>query len=96
MDSGKLLERRALLRNLGLAAGVTFTIGALRSAGAEEETKEEDKINQKEAQYQNHPKGQQRCEICLNFQPPNKCRIVQGPINPKGWCQYFAARENAR
>ena len=48
-----------------------------------------------EAQYQQQPKGQQRCEICLLFVAPNTCKIVQGPINPKGWCQFFAARENA-
>ncbi len=65
-------------------------------AAAEEEIKDEDKIKKSEAQYQPHPKGQQRCEICLQFEPPGTCKIVQGPISPKGWCQYFAARENAR
>ena len=29
------------------------------------------------------------------FTPPDKCKIVQGPIIPQGWCQFFAARENA-
>lgn len=56
----------------------------------------EEKLSKAEAKYQNHPNGQQRCEICLQFLPPNQCRIVQGPIIARGWCQYFAARENAR
>ena len=55
----------------------------------------EDKVKKQEAQYQNSPKGQQRCEICLQFESPNHCKIVEGDIVPKGWCQFFAARENA-
>ena len=62
---------------------------ASRSAAAQQ------KVSQADAKYQDQPKGQQRCEICLQFQPPNACRIVEGPISPKGWCQYFAAKENA-
>ena len=65
-----------------------------RSAAAQE-TPEADKIKQVNAHYQHQPKGQQRCAICLQFQPPNRCRIVEGPIEPTGWSQFFAARENA-
>jgi hypothetical protein len=42
-----------------------------------------------------YKKVQQRCEICLQFEPPDHCKIVQSPITSHGWCQYFAARENA-
>jgi len=55
----------------------------------------EQKVSHADAKYQDQPKGQQRCEIRPQFQPPNACRIVEGPISPKGWCQYFAAKENA-
>jgi hypothetical protein len=48
-----------------------------------------------EAKYQDQPKGQQRCDICINFQPPDQCRFVAGTFAPKGWCQFFAAKENA-
>ncbi|HXZ00931.1 MAG TPA: sigma factor [Stellaceae bacterium] len=54
-----------------------------------------DKIKQADAHYRHRPNGQQRCEICLQFAPPNRCRIVRGPILPHGWCQFFAARDNA-
>lgn len=54
------------------------------------------KVSQAEAKYQDHPKGEQRCDICINFEPPNQCRFVVGPISRQGWCQFFAARENAR
>ena len=84
------LSRRLLLGSvLALAARLT-------PAWAEDEVPEADKIPQKDALYQTHPKGPQRCQICLQFNPPNACKIVQGQITPQSWCQYFAARENAQ
>lgn len=53
-------------------------------------------ITKTDAKYREHPNGQQRCEICLQFRPPGSCQLVQGEISPQGWCQFFAARENAR
>ena len=69
------------------AAAAAFLIG--RQAAAQQ------KASQAEAKYQDQPKGQQRCDICVNFQPPDQCRFVDGKISRTGWCQFFAARENA-
>ncbi len=91
---GNRISRRALIEG-AVAVGGTLAGGWARAAAADQEIAETDKIKQAAAQYQQQPKGQQRCEICLQFEAPNRCRIVQGPINRKGWCQYFAARENA-
>lgn len=88
-------SRRGLLQAAALAIGAAAANGVMSRAQAEEEIKEGDKVKKTEAQYQPRPKGQQRCEICLQFERPGKCKIVQGPISPNGWCQYFAARENA-
>jgi hypothetical protein len=77
----------ALSRRAFFAAAAACV--AAPAAGAEQ------KVSQREAKYQDHPKGQQRCEICINFQPPNQCRFVVGPIGKQGWCQFFAAKENA-
>ena len=84
------VPRRVLL--WGAASALSAAPGgkAARDATAQE------KVGKAEARYQDQPRGQQRCEICLNFQPPNECRFVEGQINPKGWCQFFAARENAQ
>jgi hypothetical protein len=90
----KRMSRRTLIEG-AVAVGGALAGGWARSAAADQDVAEKDKINHTEAQYQQQPKGQQRCEICLQFLPPNKCHIVQAPINPKGWCQFFAARENA-
>jgi hypothetical protein len=92
----KRLTRRALLGSGGLAVGVVIADGATTSKAADEEVGEADKIKQTDAHYQRYPKGPQRCQICLQFNPPDRCKIVQGPIIPQGWCQFFAARENAR
>jgi hypothetical protein len=78
-----------LLRGAALAVGAAATVRASRTAVAQQ------KVSHADALYQDQPKGQQRCEICLNFQSPNGCGFVQSPISPKGWCQYFAAKENA-
>ena len=92
----KQLPRRVLIGSGGLAIGILMARRHIEPAVAEEETREADKIKQSDAHYQRFPKGPQRCQICLQFVPPDKCKIVQDPIVPQGWCQFFAARENAR
>jgi hypothetical protein len=90
----KRLSRSALFEGGGLAIGVLI-VGDASPTVAEDQISEADKIKQTNAHYQRFPKGPQRCQICLQFSPPDKCKIVQGPIFPQGWCQFFAARENA-
>jgi hypothetical protein len=89
MRDAETISRRALLGGAALAVGATATIRTSTRAAAQQ------KVSQADAKYQDQPQGQQRCEICLNFQPPNACQFVESPISPKGWCQYFAAKENA-
>lgn len=82
MRNSETISRRVLL------GGAALAIGA--AAGPAQQ-----KVSHADAKYQFQAKGQQRCEICLNFQPPSACGFVESPISPKGWCQYFAAKENA-
>jgi len=82
-----LLSRRSVV---GVLTSLMSLIGFGGRAGAEQ------KVSQANAKYQDNPKGEQRCDICINFEPPNQCRFVVGPISRQGWCQFFAARENAR
>jgi hypothetical protein len=89
------LSRRAVIGSGGLAIGVLIAGGDAPPTVADQEVSEADKIKQTDAHFQKFPKGPQRCQICLQFTPPDKCKIVQGPIIPQGWCQFFAARENA-
>jgi hypothetical protein len=88
--TGGAVSRRVLLWGAASALGLAVNGKAAHDAAAQE------KVSKAEARYQPQPKGQQRCEICLNFQPPNQCTFVAGQISPKGWCQFFAAKENAQ
>ena len=90
----KRISRRTLIEGAAAIGGAVA--GGWARPAAAEGTAEKDKISHAEAEYQQQPKGQQRCEICLQFRPPASCELVDGTITPRGWCQYFAARENAR
>jgi len=89
-----IVSRRGLLGGaLVIAASASTRLAP--TARAEAEPSEAQKITHADAKYQPTPNGQQRCEICLQFEPPDRCKIVRSPISATGWCQYFAARENA-
>ena len=47
------------------------------------------KISQKAVAYQDHPDGNKRCDKCVQFQPPNACKVVDGTISPNGYCKLF-------
>ncbi|MFL5255808.1 MAG: hypothetical protein ACJ8AI_23500 [Rhodopila sp.] len=89
MDSAVAFSRRRAIR------GITWLTSTILAATAGPVLAREE-LSKTEAKYQDHPNGQQRCAICLRFRPPGTCRIVAGSISPTGWCQFFAARENAR
>ena len=50
------------------------------------------KAAQNAVSYQDKPKGDQRCEACSSFQPPNACKMVDGQISPQGWCSLFTKK----
>lgn len=89
MAIAESFSRRSALRRAGA------TLGALAALGPGARAKAQQKVAKVDAKYQTHPNGQQRCEICLYFEPPHSCKLVQGEISSQGWCQFFAARENA-
>ncbi len=85
-EDGERMSRRVMLAGTTLALGIGAAGAAVRSAAAQT------KISQAAAKYQNTPKGQQSCATCVNFQPPNACKFVEGTISPNGWCLMFAAK----
>lgn len=87
MGHASPMSRRAVLGAGGVIGITGFALAVPASA--------QQKVGKVDAKYQDQPKGQQRCEICLQFQPPDTCKLVAGPIKPKGWCQFFAAKEGA-
>jgi hypothetical protein len=76
-------SRRSVLRvGLGVLAGALIPMEALA----------QQKIAQKLVKYQENPKGKQECDNCLHWVPPASCKMVEGKINPKGWCQLYAPK----
>ena len=80
------ISRRVVLTGTALALGAAAAATAVPQAAAQE------KLSQADAKYQGTPKGEQHCDGCVNFQPPNACKFVQGDISPSGWCQLFAPK----
>jgi len=80
------ISRRVALTGTALALGAAAIGTAVSQAAAQQ------KISQTDATYQAMPKGDRRCDRCINFQPPNACKFVQGDISPSGWCQLFSPK----
>jgi len=71
---------------LALTAGAVFTTGASAQA-----------LEKAAVQYQAEPMGEQRCSNCVFWLPGpdpegiGACSMVQGEIDPDGWCAIWAA-----
>lgn len=76
--------RRTVLR--GGAAVLAGSLAARRAFADGE------KLAQSVVQYQTTPKDGAKCSDCVNFIAPNACKIVDGTINPNGWCVAFAPK----
>ena len=75
------LSRRSLLRSAVGAASVLAT--TLNPALAQP------KISKVAVNYQDHPDGDKRCDKCIQYQPPDACKVVDGSISPQGPCRIF-------
>jgi hypothetical protein len=76
--------RRQLLRaGLAVAGGIAAT-----------SAKAQDKIAQAQVQYQKTPKDGNKCNMCVNWEAPNSCKIVAGTIDPNGWCIAYAPKNS--
>ena len=84
MDKNKKISRRVVLRGALVAAGaVPVLLSGITAAEA--------KVKQKDVHYQQEPKDGQQCSKCTNFEAPASCKLVDGEINPNGYCQLFKA-----
>jgi hypothetical protein len=74
------LRRRDLMLALGGAAGLTLGTHCAQA---------QPKMTQKQAEYQNEPKGILMCGTCTLFIPPAECKVVEGFVAITGWCNAF-------
>lgn len=84
------LSRRALLRNVTLAAGGAAVLGSTAIANSADAA--DTKVAQKMVAYQDTPKDALRCDNCTYFEPPSSCKVVAGTISASGWCQLYAKK----
>ena len=80
------VSRRVVLTGTALGLGAAAAAAAVSHAAAQQ------KLSQADAKYQGTPKDGQHCDGCVNFQPPNACKFVQGDISAGGWCLLFARK----
>jgi|GEM_PF-547130 len=51
------------------------------------------KAPQTSVQYQSQPKGEQKCSECMHFiAESSSCKLVEGEINPDGWCSLWTKK----
>lgn len=51
-------------------------------------------MSKEQVQYQEQPKGDQKCSTCNNFiAESNTCKLVEGQINPNGWCTLWVLKQ---
>jgi hypothetical protein len=77
-------DRPRLPRRVILQGALAAIVG-----GAAAAARAQSKAKQSLVQYRDNPKGGQQCDNCLQWEPPNACKVVEGKINPKGWCAVY-------
>ena len=56
------------------------------------------KASKQAMQYQDQPKDGQTCDTCMQWEPgasagaPGSCKVVEGPVSPKGWCVAYVKK----
>ena len=92
------LTRRTFLKSASLLAGIAAVPVAFVSKQAFAA-----KMAKAALQYQDHPKNNLTCSKCMQYIPgktaaadstckDGTCKLVEGAINPNGWCLAFAPK----
>ena len=84
--SSTTFSRRLVLQRLATAAGSVTVLARADFAAAQA------KIAKNKVDYQEQPKGNQRCDNCINFEPPSGCKVVAGEVSTQGWCRAYAPK----
>jgi len=79
-------------RLLAAAASMGGAIGYIALARAADDASAS-QLRKMDVQYQDAPKGIQRCDLCSNFVAPSACRVVSGGISANGWCLLFKPKK---
>ncbi len=87
-------SRRSLLKRAAWLAGVV----AIPLLGSSRGTLAGGKVAKADVKYQDKPNAGNDCDDCLQFIPgatpkaPGTCKVVDGAINPHGYCIAFTPK----
>lgn len=83
------VSRRSFLKGAALLASIAVVPAVVVSKEASAA-----KMAKAAMQYQDTPKGAAECDKCVQFIPGKKpeCKVIEGEINPKGWCLVFSPK----
>jgi hypothetical protein len=90
MARSRGISRRQVLTIAAGAAGASVAITA--AVIGTSMPAQAAKVSQKIVKYQDTPKGEQRCENCVQFEPPSTCKTVDGTVAAQGWCTVYAKK----
>ncbi len=80
-------SRRAALKT-GLAVIAAAGVAGIAAIAKAETTK----VTPVTVGYQTKPSNGQQCSGCVQFAPPDACKLVSGTISPGGWCKLYAPK----
>lgn len=67
--------------------------GAPRGGSAAGSPAQGGKLSKAQAQYQDQPKGDQKCANCMHFiAESSTCHVVEGKVSPDGWSMLWAKK----
>ena len=88
MSNDRKLSRRSLLTRAAAVAGAALTASVVPV----ERASAKQKVSKEAMKYQDKPNGEQRCSNCQQFVAPASCKVVEGAINPNGYCIAFVKK----
>jgi hypothetical protein len=81
------LSRRTLIRSAVVLAGA-----ACAGVASQRQALAQGKVPKSAMKYQDQPNGDKKCSNCMQFMPPDSCKVVEGKISPNGYCIAWAKK----
>lgn len=73
------LSRRSFFKHMLAIGAITFLTSPLQA-----------KVTKIAVKYQEKSTNGKKCKECLHFlADTNECKLVEGKINPEGWCTFY-------
>ncbi len=88
---GSETTRRSLIVRTAATMGLVGLVGSVLATT--QAFAADAKLSPSDIGYRPTPNGRSRCDVCVNWRPPDACKAVAGPISPSGWCGLFVRKD---